>query len=97
MSSYLISALAQGIGTVLTPVLGLVANKIIPMWVLTAISGATVVLAFLFRGKSRRRLHDTTVLEKQKVERALRLVEGLDGVVEEGDGLEGKDAEGKGA
>lgn len=67
MSSYLISALAQILGVILTPVLGNVQNKAIVLWVLTGISGLTVVLAFLFRGKTRRNLHDTTIMDQQKM------------------------------
>jgi hypothetical protein len=67
MSSYFISALAQLLGVILIPTLSSVQNKTVVLWVLTGISGVTVLLALSFRGKTRRNLHDTTVLDSQKL------------------------------
>lgn len=78
MMSYLISALAQIIGVILTPLLSNVANKTAVLWVLTGISAGTVVISLLYRGKTKRLTHDTTVLDTQKMAKALDNVKVVD-------------------
>jgi hypothetical protein len=86
MSSYLIFALGQLIGIILTPILTNVQNKIVILWVLCGISGATAIISFLYRGKTKRIAHETTVLEGQRVAKELRAAQA------EADAAEAKDA-----
>lgn len=72
MASYLIFALAQIVSIILTPILGGLPNKIVVLWVLVGVSAITVVLSFVYRGKTKRVQHETTVLDAQKVARALK-------------------------
>jgi hypothetical protein len=42
------------------------------LWVLCGISAVTAILAFLYRGKTKRIAHETTVLEGQRVAKELK-------------------------
>lgn len=92
MSSYLIFALGQIIGIVLTPVLTNVGNKIVILWVLTGISGLTAIIGLLYRGKTKRVNHETTVLDQQKMAKALKAAQAEAGVAgkDVGDGKDGE-------
>ncbi|KAI9024222.1 major facilitator superfamily domain-containing protein [Hyaloraphidium curvatum] len=72
MSQYLFYSVGCLIAVIAVPLLANVQNKTIVFWVLVGVSGLTALLGLLYRGKTKRRLHETTVLEKQQVEKALR-------------------------
>ncbi|KAI9026017.1 major facilitator superfamily domain-containing protein [Hyaloraphidium curvatum] len=93
VSNYFIFSGAAVWAVVLTPVLGGVQDRQAVLWALTGVSWFTVLLSLLYRGRSRRLLHDTTVMNGKGAKEALK---GVDPALLEGDG-EGAVELGKGA
>lgn len=91
MSQYLFYAIGCLLAVILVPILGGVQNKEIVLWVLVGVSAFTALVGMLYRGKTKRRMHETLVLEGKKKEGEAESVGSVESDAKQGGGPEAAD------